>query len=235
MIEVLEDHRRVIEHRAVLDDQRGNFTEWILRAKGIGCVGRIGLLDTDLILETENADRKLDLAADWRRWRGTQAHHFRHPSATALLARQYMTEESKSAGDNQVHGLGAFTLLVRLHVERETLTFVQRFHAGALDGRDVHEHIAPAVVRLDKSVAPLAVEELDHSTLRHREPPFPNCPAAGPHGATARPDIPWERRRHPDVISAGPPREAERQSQHARVDNNRNPLERGVTGASVSL
>src|SRR5436305_13880524 len=49
---------------------------------------------------------------------------FKNPSATALFARQYMTSESKSAGNNQVHGLGAFALLVRLNVEREALTFV---------------------------------------------------------------------------------------------------------------
>src|SRR3954470_16143939 len=61
--------------------------------------------------------------------------------------------------------------------------------------------------------------------------PFPIAPPPGPHGTAAGPDIPRERRRHPDVISAGPPREAERQSQHVRVDNNRNPLERGATAA----
>src|SRR5215212_10186241 len=72
----------------------------------------------------------------------------------------------RSAGDDQVHGLGAFALLVRLNVEREALTFVQRFHAGALDCRDVHEHVASAVVRLDEPVAAFAVEELYHSTLR---------------------------------------------------------------------
>src|SRR5256885_15246993 len=58
---------------------------------------------------------------------------FRNPSATALFARQYMTKESKSAGNNQVYGLGTLALLVRLDVERETLTFVERFHAGPLD------------------------------------------------------------------------------------------------------
>src|SRR3954467_10424433 len=57
---------------------------------------------------------------------------FKNPSATALFARQYMRKKSKSAGDNQVHGLGALALLVRLNVEREALAFVERFHAGTL-------------------------------------------------------------------------------------------------------
>ena len=32
VIEILEDHRRIVEHGAVLDDQRGNLAERILLA-----------------------------------------------------------------------------------------------------------------------------------------------------------------------------------------------------------
>src|SRR3954464_10211895 len=54
----------------------------------------------------------------------------------------------------------------------------------------MHEHIPAAIVRFDEAVTPLAIEELDRTTLRHREAPFPQCcPAAGPHGTAARPDI----------------------------------------------
>src|SRR6266850_1211007 len=94
----------------------------------------------------------------------------------------------RSAGDDQVHGLRTLALLVGLDIEVDALTFVERFQSGAFHRRDVHEHVAPAIVRLDEAVATLAVEELDDTTLRHREAPFPNCSAAGPHGTAARPD-----------------------------------------------
>src|SRR5438270_145073 len=45
--------------------------------------------------------------------------------------------------------------------------------AGSLNGSDVHEYIAPAVVRLDEAVAPFGIEELDRTTHGHRETPIP--------------------------------------------------------------
>src|SRR5205807_6856897 len=76
----------------------------------------------------------------------------------------------------------------------------------------------------------LGIEELDGTTLRHREAPFPKCPAAGRHGATAWPDIhtngKLERRRFAAVISAGPP-EGGGTSVPRRVDINKSALERG--------
>src|SRR5690606_18102586 len=53
-----------------------------------------------------------------------------------------------------------------LKLERQLLAFVQRVHAGALDGRDVHEHIVAAVIRLDEAVALGRVEPL-HGSSRH--------------------------------------------------------------------
>src|SRR5437764_3135339 len=89
---------------------------------------------------------------------------FGQSTGRALSARQFTESVIRSAGDHQVHGLRALALLVRLDVEREALTFVERFHAGALHRRVVHEHVASAVVGLDEPVAALAVEELHHST-----------------------------------------------------------------------
>src|SRR5215213_6978494 len=133
----------------------------------------------------------------------------------------------RSAGDNEVHGLRTLALLVRLDIEVDALAFVERFHSGALHRRDVDEYVASAIVGLDEPVTTFTVEELDHSTLRHREAPFPNCSRPPRHGSSAGHSHEREKRRVLRVISAGPPREAERQSQHVRVDNNQHRLERG--------
>src|SRR5580693_6059431 len=79
-----------------------------------------------------------------------------------------------SAGDDQVHGLRAFALFVRFDVEADLLAFVETFKSGLFHGRDVHEHIPPAIIRLHKAVAPLAVEELHNTRLRHRENSSPH-------------------------------------------------------------
>src|ERR1041384_3188102 len=86
-----------------------------------------------------------------------------------------------SAGDDQVHGLRAFALLVGLDFELNPLSFVERFQAGLLDRADVHAPIAPAVVRLDETVAAFAIEELDRTTVCHRQTPSPaNAPPPTP-------------------------------------------------------
>src|SRR5581483_9571245 len=49
---------------------------------------------------------------------------------------------------------------------RDALALVDRAHAGALDGGDVHEHVLGAVGRGDEAEALLGVEEL-HGTCCH--------------------------------------------------------------------
>ena len=49
----------------------------------------------------------------------------------------------------------------------------ERLEPGPLDRGDVHEHVAPAVVRLDEAVAALGIEELDRTGHCHRETPLP--------------------------------------------------------------
>src|SRR3954464_5945177 len=78
-----------------------------------------------------------------------------------------------STGDDEINGLGAFAFFVRLDVESDVLTLVQRFQPGALDGRDVYEHVTATVVRFDETVPALAVEELHHPVHCHREAPSP--------------------------------------------------------------
>src|SRR5258708_28651223 len=78
-----------------------------------------------------------------------------------------------STGDDQVDGLRTLALLVGLDVEGDALPLGQRLEPGALDGGDVHEDVAAAVVRVDEAVAPLGVEELDRTCHGHPETPFP--------------------------------------------------------------
>src|SRR5882724_9349327 len=112
----------------------------------------------------------------------------------------------RSTRDDEIDGFRALALLVGLDVEGDALSLVQRLEPGALDGGDVHEDIAPAVVRFDEAVAAFGVEELDDTCHGHRETPFPVvCSAAGPHGATAQPDIHKRGKQRPKMASVTPP------------------------------
>src|SRR6185437_8643754 len=78
-------------------------------------------------------------------------------------------------------------LLVGLDIELDALPFVQALEPGVLDRGDVHEHVAPTVVRLDEAVAAFAIEELDDTRHCHRETPSPNIasPPAPTDGGSA--------------------------------------------------
>src|ERR1700704_3002080 len=114
-----------------------------------------------------------------------------------------------STCDDEVDGLRTLALLVGLDVEGDALPLGQRLESGALDGSDMHEHVAAPVTRLDEAVAALGVEEFDGTCHGHRETPFPRgCSAADPHGAAARPDIRERGKQRPYGLrhSAGPHR-----------------------------
>src|SRR6185295_43305 len=93
-----------------------------------------------------------------------------------------------SASDDQIHSLWAFALLVGLDFKLNSLSFGQRLQSSVLDGGDVHEDIASAIVRLDEAVPALAIEELDRTTHGHLQTPSPRSHALPPlpHGAAAR-------------------------------------------------
>src|SRR5262245_30855999 len=67
-----------------------------------------------------------------------------NPEAVAAHGAREQADRSSgvasSAGDHEVHGLGALALLVGLDVEVDALTFVERLQSRTLDCRDVHEH-----------------------------------------------------------------------------------------------
>jgi len=68
--------------------------------------------------------------------------------------------ELKSDG-LQIGGGGLAAALIGFHVIRELLALVEVAHAGALDRRDVNEHIRAAAVLHDEAEAFLRIEELD--------------------------------------------------------------------------
>src|SRR5690348_2983297 len=93
--------------------------------------------------------------------------------------------DGASAAHHEIDRFRSLALLVGLDIEADALPFVEALQSGRLDRRDVDEHVAPAVVRFDEAVTTLAIEELDHALLRHRE--TPTRTAAGPtHGGAAR-------------------------------------------------
>src|SRR6185437_11328447 len=61
----------------------------------------------------------------------------------------------------QIGSSGLAVLAVGFDVERKLLAFVEIAHAGALDRRDVNEHIRPAAVLHDEAETFLGVEELN--------------------------------------------------------------------------
>src|SRR5262249_40028133 len=185
-------------------DEHRHLAERILFADWIGriLIGR--RLDVDLAVKAEHADRDTGLAAERRAKTGTQGRHGQccpFPAATGASAtaaafqtksksaRRRPRARDQSAGDDEVYGLGAFAFLVGLDIERDALSFGQRFQSGPFDRGDGNEHTAPTVVGFDEAVATLSIEDLARPCHCHWDTPNPKVPAVGPYGAAARPDI----------------------------------------------
>src|SRR6187397_2524786 len=114
------------------------------------------------------------------------------------------THAGSSAGDHQVHRLWPFALFVRLDIEANALAFVQTFQPCLLYCRDVNKHVASTIIRFDKAVPPLAVEELHDTRLCHQELLSPSAPPPAPRTA-ARLDIHNRGKRRPRPASVTPP------------------------------
>src|SRR5205814_9064501 len=108
----------------------------------------------------------------------------------------------------QTYGRG-LALLAAFQLVAHLLPFVHIAQPGALDGRDVYEHILRPVFRLNEAVAFLAVEPL-YGSDRHRRPsqkengPPPNRLAArritiGRSAGPALADEPKEEQAEPGV------------------------------------
>ena len=86
--------------------------------------------------------------------------------------RKRMSPRLQASDQFELAGGGLARALVALEFERQLLAFAQRADAGALDGRDVHEHVRAALVRLDEAEAFFGIEPLYSSGLHDR--PFPD-------------------------------------------------------------
>src|SRR6516165_6948148 len=116
------------------------------------------------------------------------------------------SEKRKGSGRNhEIDRLGAFALLVRFDIKRNTLSFGQILQPGTLHSRDVDENVASAVIGLDEAIAALSVEELDRTSHGHRET-SPHCTAATPTRSGGS-DIRCRKSGHPGgrAMSLDPP------------------------------
>ena len=66
----------------------------------------------------------------------------------------------------QLTGRHLAAALIALQLEAQLLAFVQATEAGALDRRNVHEHVRAAVIRLDETETLGSIEPFD-CTSRH--------------------------------------------------------------------
>jgi putative ABC transport system permease protein len=85
------------------------------------------------------------------------------------------TSAGKSPDRPTLHGAEVFrrclaALAVELRFVGKLLAFVERAHASALDGADVHEHVVAAIVRRDEAKTLCCVEPLDRSGCHFTSP-----------------------------------------------------------------
>src|SRR5215510_16619207 len=74
---------------------------------------------------------------------------------------------------------------VGLRVEGDLLTLGKPAQAGALQSGSMHEHVLPAIIRLDEAETLLTIVEF-HSTIRHHVSFRGVRVSARPHDATVR-------------------------------------------------
>src|SRR5215467_8695015 len=75
MIEILEDHARIEQHRAVLEHERRNLAQWILLPHRVARIHRIRRLEGDVALEAEHARGDAHLTDERRGGRAAQRQH----------------------------------------------------------------------------------------------------------------------------------------------------------------
>src|SRR5512133_3348451 len=75
MIEIVEDHSRIEQHRAVLEHERRNLAQWILLPHRVVRIHRIRGLDGDVAIEAEHARGNAHLTDKRRGGRAAQRQH----------------------------------------------------------------------------------------------------------------------------------------------------------------
>src|SRR5882757_8340629 len=86
-----------------------------------------------------------------------ERHRSEYPGTSAEIPNRLASHGAK------VFRAGLAAHAVDLRFERKLLAFVERAHAGALDGADVYEHVVAAIIGLNEAEALCCVEPLDCS------------------------------------------------------------------------
>src|SRR5215213_1277330 len=71
---------------------------------------------------------------------------FRNPGTSAVIS-----GDRRALHGAEIFRAGLAAHAVDLGFERKLLAFIERTHAGALDGADVHEYVVAAIVRLNEA------------------------------------------------------------------------------------
>src|ERR1043166_7475735 len=87
------------------------------------------------------------------------------------ISRGLQPHRKSLVGGAEIVGRRLARAAVRHDLVGDLLAFTQRTEAGALNGRDVHEHIVAAVIRLDEAIALGCVKPL-HGSHAHGGSPF---------------------------------------------------------------
>src|SRR4029077_3656789 len=139
----------------LLDDETARGLVLFQPVEKVGRHAPVGALRAVFVDDVEEHEFTLRIGTRFFR-------HARSPSTKGNASACALASSSKENLDGlQIGGSGLAAARVGLHVERKLLAFVQIMHAGALDCRDVNEHIGAAAVLHDKAEALLGVEELN--------------------------------------------------------------------------
>jgi hypothetical protein len=91
-------------------------------------------------------------------------------AATEIAASASSPPET-SAGSLQIDGFWSLAAFIWLGLERNPHSLVEFSDSRSLNGRNVHEHVIAAGIRLDEAVALLGIVELHGTCLAHASSP----------------------------------------------------------------
>src|SRR5882672_7438194 len=115
---------------------------------------------------------------------------FAHPTRASTRSTTASTRQ------HEIDGFRPFALLVGLDIKRDPLPFAEGLQSGVLHRRDMHEYVAPAVVRFYEAVSAFAIEEFDRAGHCHRENSCPVLARRRPPRRGGRVDIRRSQGRH---------------------------------------
>jgi hypothetical protein len=145
------------------------------------------------------------------------------PEPAARMERGRGSGEPRTGSPPEGLGLpqvdrGGLALVAALELEAHALALMEMPEARPLDGRDMHEHVLRAVLRLDEAIAFLGIEPL-HGSDRH----------CRPSSHRKLPPLEMERRSRTTTLNGEQVRRSMRVEEQAERCRSRQPriLERG--------